>query len=134
MPFRPQPYSLGESEADKKNRFKFTAGMTDLTAKLTLKFFKCLPEFDAILLEDRITLFKSCSGEILMLRASRKYDIETDRIIYADNKPHSREDHINAGVGYTADDLFNFCRSISLLRVDNAEYALITAIVIFSGM
>ncbi len=69
-----------------------------------------------------------------MLRCSRKYDIKTDSIVYANNQPYTRENYRSASVGDSADALFNFCRSMCILKVDNAEYALLTAIVIFSGM
>lgn len=69
----------------------------------------------------------------MMLRCSRKYDIKTDSIVYANNQPYTRENYRSASVGDSADALFNFCRSMCILKVDNAEYALLTAIVIFSG-
>lgn len=70
----------------------------------------------------------------MMLRCSRKYDIKTDSIVYANNQPYTRENYRSASIDYSADALFNFCRNMCLLKVDNAEYALLTAIVIFSGM
>ena len=70
----------------------------------------------------------------MMLRCSRKYDIKTDSIVYANNQPYTRDNYSSASISYVADSLFNFCRRMCLLKVDNAEYALLTAIVIFSGM
>lgn len=69
----------------------------------------------------------------MMLRCSRKYDIKTDSVVYANNQPYTRENYRSASVGDSADSLFNFCRNLCILKVDNAEYSLITAIVIFSG-
>lgn len=43
-----------------------------------------------------------------------------------------RENYKSASVDQSADQLFNFCKNMCILKVDNAEYALITAIVIFS--
>lgn len=68
-----------------------------------------------------------------MLRCSRKYDIKTDSIVYANNQPYTRENYRSAHVGHTADAVFSFCKNLCLLKVDNAEYALLTAIVLFSG-
>lgn len=77
---------------------------------------------------------KSCSSEVMMLRCSRKYDIKTDSIVYANNQPYTRENYQSASVGdFNGDAIFSFCRNMYLLKVDNAEYALLTAIVIFSG-
>lgn len=76
---------------------------------------------------------KACSSEVMMLRCSRKYDIKTDSIVYANNQPYTRENYRSASIGEFADALFNFCRSTCVLKVDNAEYSLLTAIIIFSG-
>jgi len=68
-----------------------------------------------------------------MLRTARRYDYKTDTIVFANNHPYSRDNYMMAGVGESADSLFNFCRHLCAMKVDNAEYALLTAIVIFSG-
>ncbi len=68
-----------------------------------------------------------------MLRCARRYDANTDSIVFANNLPYTRESYNMAGVGDTADPLFRFGKSMSQMKVDNAEYALLTAIVIFSG-
>ena len=70
----------------------------------------------------------------MMLRCSRKYDIRTDSIVYANNQPYTRDNYSSASISYVADSLFNFCRQMVISKVDNNEYALLTAIVIFSGM
>ena len=53
--------------------------------------------------------------------------------MYANNQPYTRENYRSASIGEFADALFNFCRSTCVLKVDNAEYSLLTAIIIFSG-
>lgn len=68
-----------------------------------------------------------------MLRGARKYDVATDSIVFANNQPYTLDNYRSASVGDNADALFQFCRNMCNLRVDNAEYALLTAIVIFSG-
>ncbi len=70
----------------------------------------------------------------MMLRTARRYDYSSDTIIFANNHPYTRDNYSLAGVGDSADPLFNFCRHMCAMKVDNAEYALLTAIVIFSGM
>ena len=47
--------------------------------------------------------------------------------------PPNRENYRSASVGDNCDQIFNFCKNMWLLKVDNAEYALLTVIVIFSG-
>ena len=133
MSFRPQPYPLEDSEAYNQ-MFKHTTEITNLTIQLIVEFSKRVPGFATLLMCDQITLLKGCSGELMMLRCSRKYDIRTNRIVYATTRCHTREDHRKASVGDTTDALFDFCRSMCSLRLDNEEYALLTAIILFSGM
>ncbi|RWS26353.1 ecdysone receptor-like protein [Leptotrombidium deliense] len=125
-------FPLGETEEDSLKRFQHITEMTILTVQLIVEFSKRVPGFDTLLREDQITLLKACSSEVMMLRCSRKYDIKTDSIVYANNQPYTRENYLSASVGDSADALFNFCRNMCVLKVDNAEYALLTAIVIFS--
>lgn len=69
-----------------------------------------------------------------MLRCARRYDANTDSIVFANNLPYTRDSYNMAGVGYTAEPLFRFGKQMSNMKVDNAEYALLTAVVIFSGI
>lgn len=69
----------------------------------------------------------------MMLRMARRYDVQSDSILFANNQPYTRDSYNLAGMGETVDDLLRFCRQMYAMKVDNAEYALLTAIVIFSG-
>ena len=120
-------------ESDSEAKFKHITEMTILTVQLTVEFSKRLPGFDTLLREDQITLLKACSSEVMMLRCARRYDANTDSIVFANNLPYTRDSYNMAGVGDTAEALFRFGRQMSVMKVDNAEYALLTAIVIFSG-
>lgn len=64
---------------------------------------------------------------------ARKYDSNTDSIVFANNQPYTKDSYNDAGMGETIEDLLRFCRQMWAMKVDNAEYALLTAIVIFSG-
>lgn len=114
-------------------KFRQITEMTILTVQLIVEFAKNLPGFDKLLREDQITLLKACSSEVMMLRMARKYDIYTDSIVFANNEPYTKDSYNMAGMGETIDDLLRFCRQMCSMKVDNAEYALLTAIVIFSG-
>ncbi|XP_076349319.1 ecdysone receptor-like isoform X1 [Tachypleus tridentatus] len=125
-------FPTGESEEDSLRRFQHITEITILTVQLIVEFSKRVPGFDTMLREDQITLLKACSSEVMMLRTARKYDSKTDSIVFANNQPYTRENYRSASVGDSADALFNFCRHMCTMKVDNAEYALLTAIVIFS--
>ncbi|XP_011305496.1 ecdysone receptor isoform X4 [Fopius arisanus] len=113
-------------------RFRHMAEITILTVQLIVEFAKNLSGFDTLLREDQIALLKACSSEVMMLRMARKYDAATDSILFADNQPYTRDSYSLAGMGDTIEDLLRFCRHMYNMKVNNAEYALVTAIVIFS--
>ena len=69
----------------------------------------------------------------MMLRTARCYDADSDTIIFANNKPFTREAYSSAGVDKTPERLFGFCKKMGVMQVDNAEYSLLSAITIFSG-
>ena len=78
----------------------------------------------------QVLLLKGCSSEVMMLRGARRYDPQTDSIVFATNHPFREENYDKAGLGN--EELFHFCRRMTRMKVDNAEYALVTAIAIFS--
>ncbi|KAK8743307.1 hypothetical protein OTU49_001362 [Cherax quadricarinatus] len=123
-------YEISEDDSDAK--FKHITDMTILTVQLIVEFSKRLPGFDTLLREDQITLLKACSSEVMMLRAARRYDSKTDSIVFGNNFPYTQNSYELAGLGESAGTLFRFCRNLCKMKVDNAEYALLAAIAIFS--
>lgn len=75
---------------------------------------------------------QACSSEVMMLRMARRYDSPSDSIMFANNRTYTRDSYIMAGMADTIEDLLHFCRRLFSMGVDNVEYALLTAIVIFS--
>ncbi|XP_065155885.1 ecdysone receptor isoform X2 [Atheta coriaria] len=120
----------GEDQCDV--RFRHITEITILTVQLIVEFAKRLPGFDKLLREDQIALLKACSSEVMMFRMARRYDVQSDSILFVNNQPYSRDSYNLAGMGDTIEDLLHFCRTMYSMKVDNAEYALLTAIVIFS--
>ncbi|XP_046745361.1 ecdysone receptor-like isoform X3 [Diprion similis] len=121
-----------EGEDQSEARFRHITEITILTVQLTVEFAKRLPGFDKLLREDQIALLKACSSEVMMLRMARSYDAVSDSIVFANNQPYGKDSYSLAGMGETVDDLLKFCRQMFAMKVDNAEYALLTAIVIFA--
>uniref|UniRef100_A0A1B6EDE1 Ecdysone receptor n=1 Tax=Clastoptera arizonana TaxID=38151 RepID=A0A1B6EDE1_9HEMI len=113
-------------------RYRHITEYTILTVQLIVEFAKNLPGFDKLLREDQIVLLKACSSEVMMLRMARRYDVNTDSILFVNNHPYSRDSYNMAGMGEVIDDLLCFGRQMYDMKVDNAEYALLTSIVIFS--
>ncbi|GFV47624.1 ecdysone receptor [Trichonephila clavipes] len=125
-------FPLGDSEEDGMKHLQHITEITILTVQLIVEFSKRVPGFDTISREDQITLLKASSSEVMMLRTARKYDMKTDSIVFENNQPYTRENCRSACTGDSVDSIFHFCRTMCILKVDNAEYALLTAIVIFS--
>lgn len=121
-----------EEEDDNEANFRYITEVTILTVQLIVEFAKGLPAFIKIPQEDQITLLKACSSEVMMLRMARRYDHATDSILFANNTAYTKQTYQMAGMEETIDDLLHFCRQMYALSIDNVEYALITAIVIFS--
>ncbi|KAL7286503.1 ecdysone receptor isoform X2 [Trichogramma pretiosum] len=121
-----------ENEDPSDVRFRHITEITILTVQLIVEFAKRLPGFDKLRHEDKIVLLKACSSEVMILRMARKYDNQTDSIIFANNQAYSRDSYTLAGIGNIIDDLLHFGRLMYSMQVNNAEYALLTAIVIFS--
>ena len=65
-----------------------------------------------------------------MLRTSRRYDALTDSIVFANNLTYTLTTWDT--VGLDNDQLMAFCRRVARLGLDNAEFALLTAITVFS--
>lgn len=123
----------GILESDSETKFKFITELMTLTVKLTAQFSKKVPGFNSLLLEDQNTLFKAYSSEVMMLRGARHYDPHTDCIVFSDKMHYNREFYKSAGFGNMVDPTFQFGKTMATLKVDDVEYALITAIVIFTG-
>jgi hypothetical protein len=70
----------------------------------------------------------------MMLRTARRYDPETNTVVFGSGTPFSSSSMAFGGLQSYVDLMFDFSRSMSLLAVDNAEYALLTAVCILSGM
>ncbi|CAB4065540.1 NR1H1 [Lepeophtheirus salmonis] len=82
--------------------------------QLIVEFSKHLPGFQNLCRDDQINLLKGCSSEVMMLRGARRYDAESDSIVYATNYPFTKENYAKAGLGN--DELFRFCRAMSRMK------------------
>ncbi|TMW49776.1 hypothetical protein DOY81_005133 [Sarcophaga bullata] len=124
--------SPDENESQHDVSFRHITEITILTVQLIVEFAKGLPAFTKIPQEDQITLLKACSSEVMMLRMARRYDHSSDSIFFANNRSYTRDSYKMAGMADNIEDLLHFCRQMYSMKVDNVEYALLTAIVIFS--
>lgn len=110
------------------------ARMTVLITHLIVEFAKSLPGFTRLLKEDQIILLKCASSEVMAIRASRCYEPTSKAIVLANGTPLTMENMIAAGQPREYTELvFKLCEDLAKIGSDNAEYALFTAIAIFSA-
>lgn len=122
----------GDVSYDKQRGFEHFAELTILAVQLVVRFAKHLPGFDQLALNDQLVLLKESSVEVLQLRTARRYDFNTDSILFSSNHAITRECYKSVMMSNCAHSIYNFCRHVVSQKVDNVEYALLTALVIFS--
>ncbi|CAG5128467.1 unnamed protein product, partial [Candidula unifasciata] len=103
-----------------------------LITQLIVEFAKGLPGFLTLSKDDQITLLKSSSTEVMSIRAARCYDLESCAIIFGNGQPCTVDNMKAAGQGRYSELLYEFCHNMASDKTDNAEYAIFTAICIFS--
>merc|ERR1712096_523215 len=96
-----------------------------VTVELLVMFIKRLPDFQKFCQNDQVILLKAASSETMMIRTARRYDPVHDTILVSNNDAYDM-------AGLRNDDLFQFCRKVSKLEVDNEEFAILTAMTVFS--
>jgi len=71
----------------------------------------------------------------MVLRAARRYDPETDTVVFGDGSPFSPTGMTlgHYGLDEFVDAMFRFSRGMASLGVDNSEYALLVSLCILSG-
>jgi len=70
----------------------------------------------------------------MMLRTARRYDPRTDTVVFGDGTPFTRDSLRFGGLQDYTEEMFEFAQKMAVLEVDNSEYALLTAVCIFSGI
>ena len=120
----------GQEESEEDSTLLQMTHTTVITVRLIIEFNKRLPGFSDLCQSDQMTLLKASSSESMMIRTARRYDPVKDTIVFSNNDSYDNNSY--ECVGLRNDELFQFCRKVSRLGLDNAEFALLTAISVFS--
>ena len=81
-----------------------------------------------------LSYIQAACSEVMAIRAARCYDLSTKTIVLANGVPCSIDNMMAAGGSVEYWKLvFQFCHALAENMTDNTEYALFTAICIFSG-
>ncbi|EHB11128.1 Oxysterols receptor LXR-alpha [Heterocephalus glaber] len=133
-PMAPDPHSR---EA-RQQRFAHFTELAIVSVQEIVDFAKQLPGFLQLSREDQIALLKTSTIEVaievMLLETSRRYNPGSESITFLKNFSYNREDFAKAGLQVEfINPIFEFSRAMNELQLNDAEFALLIAISIFSA-
>nr|XP_032833897.1 LOW QUALITY PROTEIN: oxysterols receptor LXR-beta-like [Petromyzon marinus] len=118
----------------RQQRFAHFTELAIISVQEIVDFAKQVPGFLELCREDQIALLKASTIEIMLLETSRRYNKEADSIMFLKDFTYNKDDFARAGLQFEfIDPIFEFSKGMKDLRLDDAEYALLIAINIFSA-
>uniref|UniRef100_A0A3Q3VXX5 Uncharacterized protein n=1 Tax=Mola mola TaxID=94237 RepID=A0A3Q3VXX5_MOLML len=129
----PQSQDLQNREV-RQQRFAHFTELAIMSVQEIVDFAKQLPGFLELTREDQIALLKTSTIEIMLLETSRRYNPMIDSITFLKDFSYNKEDFAKAGLQIEfINPIFEFSKGMNDLHLDEAEYALLIAINIFSA-
>ncbi|XP_051919171.1 oxysterols receptor LXR-alpha [Hippocampus zosterae] len=129
----PQNQDLQNREV-RQQRFAHFTELAIMSVQEIVDFAKQLPGFLELTREDQIALLKTSTIEIMLLETSRRYNPAIDSITFLKDFSYNKEDFAKAGLQFEfINPIFEFSKGMNDLHLDEAEYALLIAINIFSA-
>ncbi|XP_075927745.1 thyroid hormone receptor beta-A-like isoform X4 [Petromyzon marinus] len=122
----------GRAPVDLQAFSQFTRIITPAITRV-VDFAKKLPAFTELPCEDQIILLKGCCMEIMSLRAAVRYDAESDTLTLNGEMAVRREQLKLGGLGAVSDAIFQLGRSLASFALDDAEVALLQAVLLLSS-
>ncbi|XP_056317714.1 oxysterols receptor LXR-alpha [Danio aesculapii] len=118
----------------RQQRFAHFTELAIMSVQEIVDFAKQLPGFLELTREDQIALLKTSTIEIMLLETSRRYNPAIDSITFLKDFTYNKEDFAKAGLQLEfINPIFEFSKGMNDLHLDEAEYALLIAINIFSA-
>nr|XP_056719269.1 oxysterols receptor LXR-beta [Euleptes europaea] len=131
------PWPMGSdpnSREARQQRFAHFTELAIISVQEIVDFAKQVPGFLQLSREDQIALLKASTIEIMLLETARRYNHETQCITFLKDFTYSKDDFHRAGLQVEfINPIFEFSRAMRQLQLDDAEYALLIAINIFSA-
>ncbi|XP_012644595.1 oxysterols receptor LXR-alpha isoform X1 [Microcebus murinus] len=129
-PMAPDP----QSREARQQRFAHFTELAIVSVQEIVDFAKQLPGFLQLSREDQIALLKTSAIEVMLLETSRRYNPGTESITFLKDLSYNREDFAKAGLQVEfINPIFEFSRAMNELQLNDAEFALLIAISIFSA-
>uniref|UniRef100_F6VQ87 Nuclear receptor subfamily 1 group H member 3 n=1 Tax=Monodelphis domestica TaxID=13616 RepID=F6VQ87_MONDO len=131
----PHPRLLPEPpERPGSQRFAHFTELAIVSVQEIVDFAKQLPGFLQLSREDQIALLKTSTIEVMLLETSRRYNPGNESITFLKDFSYNREDFAKAGLQVEfINPIFEFSRAMNELQLNDAEFALLIAISIFSA-
>ncbi|XP_066556864.1 oxysterols receptor LXR-alpha isoform X3 [Amia ocellicauda] len=118
----------------RQQRFAHFTELAIMSVQEIVDFAKQLPGFLELTREDQIALLKTSTIEIMLLETSRRYNPAIESITFLKDFSYNKEDFAKAGLQFEfINPIFEFSKGMNDLHLDEAEYALLIAINIFSA-
>ncbi|XP_062406024.1 oxysterols receptor LXR-alpha [Sardina pilchardus] len=118
----------------RQQRFAHFTELAIMSVQEIVDFAKQLPGFLELTREDQIALLKTSTIEIMLLETSRRYDPALESITFLKDFSYNKDDFAKAGLQFEfINPIFEFSKGMNDLHLDEAEYALLIAINIFSA-
>ncbi|XP_010895377.1 oxysterols receptor LXR-alpha isoform X2 [Esox lucius] len=118
----------------RQQRFAHFTELAIMSVQEIVDFAKQLPGFLELTREDQIALLKTSTIEIMLLETSRRYNPAIESITFLKDFSYNKEDFAKAGLQLEfINPIFDFSKGMNDLHLDEAEYALLIAINIFSA-
>ncbi|KAG8433948.1 hypothetical protein GDO86_012346 [Hymenochirus boettgeri] len=128
------PGSDPNSREARQQRFAHFTELAIISVQEIVDFAKQVPGFLELSREDQIALLKASTIEIMLLETARRYNHETECITFLKDFTYSKDDFHRAGLQVEfINPIFEFSRGMRQMQLDDAEYALLIAINIFSA-
>ncbi|OCT70988.1 oxysterols receptor LXR-beta [Xenopus laevis] len=128
------PGSDPNSREARQQRFAHFTELAIISVQEIVDFAKQIPGFLELSREDQIALLKASTIEIMLLETARRYNHETECITFLKDFTYSKDDFHRAGLQVEfINPIFEFSRGMRQMQLDDAEYALLIAINIFSA-
>ncbi|KAM6980407.1 oxysterols receptor LXR-alpha [Aplochiton taeniatus] len=131
------PWPMNQDPQNREIRQQRFAHFTELaimSVQEIVDFAKQLPGFLELTREDQIALLKTSTIEIMLLETSRRYNPAIESITFLKDFSYNKEDFAKAGLQFEfINPIFEFSKGMNDLHLDEAEYALLIAINIFSA-
>ncbi|XP_017559107.1 oxysterols receptor LXR-alpha isoform X2 [Pygocentrus nattereri] len=119
----------------RQQRFAHFTELAIMSVQEIVDFAKQLPGFLELTREDQIALLKTSTIEIMLLETSRRYNPAMESITFlTPDFSYNKDDFAKAGLQIEfINPIFEFSKGMNDLHLDEAEYALLIAINIFSA-